>query len=207
MWTGCRAGFVTVWHTGGGLTLVVAVVESVPAAAPAVLFVPGVGPGAAGERGLAFRRPGVWFDAVVEEPDRRWSLGLEAFGLVVDPGSAVDESTRGHRVPLGLDLDVERIGPEVVARPGGSGVTEWPVRVDGEVAVGAERVTEEAAGGRVTSPSTPASVGAAPAGGPLGDHVLVVAPGDGRHWGRRRGPAGWGPWEIVTDGSGARRRG
>ncbi|RMH84653.1 MAG: hypothetical protein D6683_01610 [Actinomyces sp.] len=197
------------WRTGGGLTLLVAVVEPAPAAAPAVLFVPGIGPGAAGERGLAFRRPGVWFDAVVEEPDRRWSLGLEAFGLVVDPGSTLDESTRGHRVPLGLDLDVERIGlhAETAAGEGGAGATGWPVRVDGVVAVGADGVEEEAAEGRVSSPLVPTGGAATPAGGALGDHVLVVAPGDGRRWGRRRGPAGWGPWEIVTDGPGARRRG
>jgi hypothetical protein len=50
-----------------------------------------------------FRAEGLWTELIEEERGRRWTLGLEAFGLRVDgPADAV-----GDRVAVGYDLDYE----------------------------------------------------------------------------------------------------
>jgi len=85
---------------------------------------------------LEVRAPGLWVDAVVEEPGRRWTVGLEAFALEVDdPAEAV-----GVRMPLGFDLEWEATGPA-----GDDGVV--PATVRGEVLVGDEALLLDAVGG------------------------------------------------------------
>ncbi len=81
-----------------------------------------------------FRSSGIWTDLVCETPLEHWTVGLEAFGLAVEPGEAVTASTFGDRVPVGLDLDVESVGP-VRARDRNFAVE---VAVHGEVLVGSE---------------------------------------------------------------------
>jgi len=92
--------------------------------------------------GLELRAPGLWADHVCEEQDERWSVELEAFGLLVDEGDDIGPDTRGERVPVGLDLEWERSGP-VEQRPAGS---EMPCAVHGEVLIGPDTVAVEGAG-------------------------------------------------------------
>lgn len=73
--------------------------------------------------GLEVRAPGLWADAIEEEPGGRWTIGLEAFALAVEHPT----DTVGHRVPLGFDLEWERTGPDADGRT--------PARVHGEVLV------------------------------------------------------------------------
>ena len=73
--------------------------------------------------GLEVRASGLWADAIEEEADTRWTIGLEAFALAVDhPDDVV-----GRRVPLGFDLEWERTGPDDDGRT--------PAHVHGEVLV------------------------------------------------------------------------
>lgn len=73
---------------------------------------------------LELRSSGLWVDAVCEEADARWTIGVEAFALEVDdPDDVV-----GVRIPLGFDLEWERTGPDEGGRV--------PARVTGEVLVG-----------------------------------------------------------------------
>ncbi len=199
-WAGERPGCVSAWAHRRGLTVVAAVAAG---ARSVVLHVEGVPLAAAGSD-LAFRRSGVWFDLVTEELGRRWSLGLEAFALAVDPGVVVDGDTRGDRVPLGFDLGVERIGagPGVVVE--GEVAVGAEVVVEGEVAVGAEVVALDAAPGRFRWGGTPAAAGDGPdrSDGP-GRLVVDV---DGEQWERGVGDTGWGRWRPLRSGRVARRR-
>ena len=54
-----------------------------------------------------FRAPGIWTDFVCETPIEQWTIGLEAFGIAVDPDDVIHPATFGDRTPVGLDLDVE----------------------------------------------------------------------------------------------------
>ena len=54
-----------------------------------------------------FRAPGIWTDFVCETPIEQWTVGLEAFGLAIDPLETVTPESFGDRTPLGLDIDVE----------------------------------------------------------------------------------------------------
>jgi hypothetical protein len=75
------------------------------------------------------RAPGVWTELCCETPLDHWTVGLEAFGLVVPASEVVSPASRGERVPLGLDLDLDTVAaPE--ATPGGFTIR---VRVHGEV--------------------------------------------------------------------------
>ena len=83
---------------------------------------------------MEIRASGLWVDAIEEEQGRRWTIGLEAFALAVDhPNDSV-----GTRVPLGFDLEWERVGPDV------DGHT--PARVHGEVLVAADVLDLDATG-------------------------------------------------------------
>ena len=91
-----------------------------------------------------FRAPGVWAELVCEESLEFWTVGVEAFGLALDPASVATPDSLGDRVPLGLDLDVETA--EAPVRDGGGfrvGVT-----VHGEVLVGADAYEITAVGNR-----------------------------------------------------------
>lgn len=75
------------------------------------------------------RAPGVWTELCCETPLDHWTVGLEAFGLVVPATEVVSPASRGDRVPLGLDLDLDTVAaPE--ATTGGFAIE---VRVHGEV--------------------------------------------------------------------------
>jgi len=82
--------------------------------------------------GFAFRAPGIWADLVCETPIEQWTVGLEAFGVAVEPGEVLTPDSFGERTPVGLDLDVEAISaPDELV----SGF-EHRVSVRGEVLVG-----------------------------------------------------------------------
>ena len=91
-----------------------------------------------------FRGPGIWADIACEEAAERWTVGLEAFGLAVDPGEVVTPDTFGDRVAMGLDLDVETSSG--VELDGGGLVHE--VVVAGEVLVGSDAFEIDAVGVR-----------------------------------------------------------
>lgn len=116
--------------------------------------------------GLEIRAPGLWADHVVEEPLRRWTLGLEAFGVALplaEVGGAdlLDPDLRGERVPVGWDLEWESDEPSRWApRPNGGPRYVATCRVTGEVLIGAERHELDVAGHRAhewgaASPSLP----------------------------------------------------
>jgi hypothetical protein len=52
------------------------------------------------------RADGLWLSLVCETPGEHWSIGLEAFALLVDDPS----DDRGDLVPLGLDVEWEAPG-------------------------------------------------------------------------------------------------
>ena len=54
------------------------------------------------------RANGLWLSLVCETPGEHWSIGLEAFALLVDDPA----DDRGELVPLGLDVEWE--APDVV---------------------------------------------------------------------------------------------
>jgi hypothetical protein len=65
---------------------------------------------------LVVRGDGLWADLVCETPFEHWTIGMEAFGLLVDD---VDEEI-GERIPVGLDLEWEiAVGAVVETPPGG----------------------------------------------------------------------------------------
>jgi hypothetical protein len=91
---------------------------------------------------LELRTSGLWADHVVEEPLRRWGLGLEAFGIAL-PASELagldlgDPDLRGERVPVGWDLEWEHDdAPRWYDAPRGVSAYGGPARVYGEVLVG-----------------------------------------------------------------------
>ncbi len=77
------------------------------------------------------RAPGVWVELGCETPLDHWTVGLEAFGLVLDRGEVASPVSRGERVPVGLDLDLDTTAPP--ARTGDG--FHLPVRVHGDVLV------------------------------------------------------------------------
>ncbi len=85
---------------------------------------------------LEIRTEGLWADYTVETALDHVSVGVEAFAVgVEDPAEAYGD-LRGHRVPLGFDLEWETDGGTYPY----PGVTRYeiPCRVHGEVLVGNE---------------------------------------------------------------------
>ncbi|MDW3220848.1 MAG: hypothetical protein R8F63_19775 [Acidimicrobiales bacterium] len=78
-----------------------------------------------------FRAPGVWTEFCCETPLDHWTIGLEAFGLVVDPAETITPATYGERVPVGLDLDLDTVG----APEGDASSFGMDIRVHGEVLI------------------------------------------------------------------------
>jgi hypothetical protein len=103
-------------------------------------------------RPLEVRSDGLWGELTCETPLEHWSLGMEAFGLVVDdPAALAHEGEEvGERVPVGLDLEWEAFGPPFehphAAQPRGR--YQHAGRVTGEIAVGSERIVVDAMGER-----------------------------------------------------------
>lgn len=140
---GLRPGLGDAWFvvrlTGPG-PVVVAVVDHalVPPASPR----------------LEIRAPGLWADHVIEEPLRRWSLGLEAFGVAVPAGEVsdsglLDPDLRGERVAVGWELEWE--SDEDPAWDGGAPASlgySVACVVHGEVLIGADRFELDTTGRR-----------------------------------------------------------
>ena len=93
-----------------------------------------------------FRAPGIWTDFVCETPIEQWTIGLEAFGIAVDPDDVIHPATFGDRTPIGLDLDVEAASAPDEHDDG----FEHEVTVRGEVPLGVRRTRLMRSG-----PSTP----------------------------------------------------
>ena len=91
-----------------------------------------------------FRAPGLWTDLVCETPIEQWTVGLEAFGVAVDPAEILTPAVFGDRTPLGLDLDVEA----AAAPDEDEGGFEHDVTVRGEVLLGSEGWEVDAVGVR-----------------------------------------------------------
>lgn len=220
---GIRITAWDLWVPGGGLGMFVALL-SFPGrrrigywaavvggpAAPFVVIADLDVPPPAG--GLELRTVGLWADANLEEPGRRWSAGLEAFAVGVDDAAVyrdVDPSVvRGDRVPLGFDLEWEAADDPVTPGP------ERPsCVVRGELLVGAEAIelADLGATGTFTGPTirTTAAgdtwwgvVEGRPVEGvglaPDGAAVVAVVPlqiAAGVHLERRR-------WSLGSDGDG-----
>jgi len=79
-----------------------------------------------------------------EEEAERWTVGLEAFGLAVDPGEVVTPDSFGDRIAMGLDLDVETSS---ALETEGDGLVH-EVAVTGEVLVGSKAFEIDAVGVR-----------------------------------------------------------
>jgi hypothetical protein len=96
---------------------------------------------------LEIRHDGLWADHTIEVPFDHVTLGLEAFGLLLDDPAETYGPMRGERVPFGLDLEWETDGA-AYAYPPGTTRYEVPCRVHGEVLVGSERIALDAVGQR-----------------------------------------------------------
>jgi hypothetical protein len=98
-------------------------------------------------RTLEVRHDGLWADHTIEVPFDHFTLGCEAFGLVLDGPADAYRPLVGERVPFGLDLewDTDGVGYRY---PPGADRYEVPCLVHGEVLVGDERIELDAIGQR-----------------------------------------------------------
>jgi hypothetical protein len=125
-------------------------------------------------RGLELRTSGLWADQVVEEPLRRWGLGLEAFGIALPADELVgldlgNPDLRGERVPVGWDLEWEHdVDPRWYDTPDGVSAYGGPARVYGEVLLGADTFELAGTGHRSHrwGPGVVSAIHAAGSGGP-----------------------------------------
>jgi len=107
------------------------------------------------QAGLEIRADGLWASLCCETPFEHWSLGLEAFGLRLDPGPVVETADAddadevdaaagawdelvGERLALGFDLEWELRGPPEPLSDGG-GYAQVGV-LFGEVLVERDRI-------------------------------------------------------------------
>jgi hypothetical protein len=96
---------------------------------------------------LEIRTEGLWADHNVEVPFEHMTIGCEAFAVAVEDPAEVYGRLRGDRVPFGLDLEWETVGPGAYPYPGTSRY-EIPCRVHGEILVGDERIDFDGLGQR-----------------------------------------------------------
>ncbi|MFZ4515927.1 MAG: hypothetical protein ACOYN3_06410 [Acidimicrobiia bacterium] len=85
---------------------------------------------------LELRADGVWMNQWCETPFTHWTYGLEAFGVELEDARDTWHGERGHRIPIGLDLECEH---HVAALDAGSGYVQ-PGHIDGEVLIGEDRM-------------------------------------------------------------------
>lgn len=105
--------------------------------------------------GLEVRAEALWADLVCETPLEHWSLGLEAFGVVLDDPLEAWRGEWGERVAVGLDLEWEASGPPA-EEPGPGpppGASADPAggylqagRVVGEILLGPDRLAFDGPG-------------------------------------------------------------
>lgn len=84
---------------------------------------------------MELRGPGIWLELICETPLDHWTVGLEAFGVTVEPHEIISVDTRGDLTPIGLDLDLDTVDLEPLVAGDGFSIA---VRVHGEVLVGTE---------------------------------------------------------------------
>ncbi len=96
---------------------------------------------------LEIRAEGLWADHTIETPFDHMTLGCEAFAVGVDEPTDVYRDLRGDRVPFGLDLEWETVGPGPYPYPGTTRY-EVPCLVHGTVLVGDEELEVDAIGQR-----------------------------------------------------------
>jgi len=150
-----------------------------------------------------FRAPGIWTDIVCEAEAERWTIGLEAFGIAVDPDEVVTPESVGDRLPIGFDLDVETTS---AVDTDGDGIVH-DVAVAGEVLVGNDAFEIDATGVRRRrwdgQPPSPSLTSPTPGIDAVG-HVAVRWPGlpspEVRGWVLGNRP-GW--VELSGPGSGS----
>lgn len=87
---------------------------------------------------LVVRGDGLWADLLCETPFEHWTIGVEAFGLLVD--DIADEV--GERVPVGLDLEWEVTEAEVIDATDSGYAQAGTMR--GEVLIGDAHIEVEA---------------------------------------------------------------
>jgi len=101
---------------------------------------------------LTVRAEGLWAEMVCETPMEHWSLGLEAFGVILDDPLDAFEGEVGERVPVGLDLEWEAytppwFAPETDPEAGGDHYEHAGI-VHGEILVGNETIEFDGRGAR-----------------------------------------------------------
>lgn len=97
---------------------------------------------------LEVRAPGLWADLVCESPLDHWSVGLEALAVAYGDPFEAWSSERGDPTALGFDLGWEATAPAVTRAGGSLSGYDQACRVEGEVLVGAERLTIDGWGAR-----------------------------------------------------------
>lgn len=81
---------------------------------------------------LEVRAEALWADLFCEVPLDHWSVGVEAFGVLLDDPADALTGERGERTGLGLDLGWEASGPPSTVRGG----YQVPAEVHGEILTG-----------------------------------------------------------------------
>lgn len=90
--------------------------------------------------GLELRSDGLWAELVCEEPLEFWGLGLEAFGVELDDPIDAFHGERGHRLPVGFDLEWEVAPPALASPPTALTRVEQCGIGSGELLIGDERL-------------------------------------------------------------------
>jgi hypothetical protein len=102
-------------------------------------------------RTLEIRSDGLWAEGVCEVAFEHWSLGLEAFAVLLDPATDGWHGERGERVPFGYELDWESSGEA----EGTAHHEVQPGRLHGEILLGDGSSTLDAVCIRVHRASPP----------------------------------------------------
>ena len=87
----------------------------------------------------------MWAEHRCEEPIRRWVLGMEAFGVMVDRPHEARSRRWGQLVPVGFDLEWEAAAEPLTPGPG---AMEVPCRVHGELLIGPAEIAIDGEGWR-----------------------------------------------------------
>ncbi len=94
-------------------------------------------------RALEIRADSLWSELVCETRGEHWSIGLEAFGVALDPSNESLRDEIGERVALGFDFEWELTGEPFVSDLGGVIREEQPGVARGEVLLGRDRIPLE----------------------------------------------------------------
>lgn len=97
---------------------------------------------------LEARTSGLWFEYRSQADLGQFTVDLEAFGLEVDAGAHIDETTYGHRIAVGCELEWITPDPASSAIDVDSGGYGLEARVEGLVLVGPDTFTMTGSGRR-----------------------------------------------------------